>query len=804
MGFTNALDSIVTKDTAISDLTGTASIYSVQQAALVGMTPALYNNMYDAYDGMLAEMQAATNMTNASTANDTTASGNNPNSNVSGVPVTVDMGAPSDMNSTSTDVLKQTVVAMVMKNLNMTGDSSYFTYLMSLGPGLSDTRLEADASNWSATHSYNNPQVLPADVVSSMTSGNVSLYIVSLSADPDNNSTLVTNDINELRGQISQVKASGGYGGINAYVTGSAAMNTDTQAASSNDMSNIDMYTVLVVLVLLLLYFRSILTPFVPLVGIMIAIIASLGAMTLVTYFMSLYYIVEVFMIVLMMGAGIDYSVFMLSRYSEERRNGVDVKAAVIAMVEHAGKSIASSGLTAALGFAALTLSGQGMFISMGIGVSLGILISMLVSLTLIPAVLTLVGDRMFWPNKLYNSKPKYTLTGFWESITKFGLKHAKAITVLAILLVIPAGYIAMHMNTGMDTVSMLPTGVDSKTGYTIMTDAMGSGTMDRAMITVTLPVNIIDGSGNATADALNRIQYITSGIAKINGVDQVYSITSPDGAPINYQNLSSYPASEQMAYLGNLNSSVGQDDRTTVIYASFTNSPFSNDAYKSIDDMRSMLNTYDSGTGQGTVSHVGGESAMMHDVGTTMTNGFYFVIPFVVVGILIILLLVLRSVLLPLRMILTLSLSILITVAVFTLVFQYWQSETIIFMLPMMLFCSLMGTGVDYDIFLVSRIREEKLKGMSNRDAIMKGVKSTGTIIAICAFIMGGAFSTLMLSKMQMMQQMGFVLFFGILFNALVMLLFIVPAIMLLKGKYNWWFPGQKDKRVMEEEIKA
>gem|GEM_PF-6177467 len=764
MGFVNALDSAVMKDNAIKNLTGTASVYSVQRMALVGMTPSLYKNMYAAYDGMLA-MQAG----------NTTA-------------------------GTNTDSLKATVVGMVMKNLNMTGDSSYFTYLMSLDPNLSDAQLQADASNWAATHDYNNPRVLPADAIGSLAKGNVTLYAMTLDADQVRDTTIVTNDIKELRSQISQIKNDGGYSGLNAYVTGSAAMGVDTQTASTDDMSNIDLYTVLVVLVLLLLYFRSILTPFVPLVAILIAIIATMGAVTLVSYFLDLYYIVMTFMVVMMMGAGIDYCVFMLSRYSEERRNGSDVKAAIIAMVEHAGKSIASSGMTAALGFGALALSGQGMFISMGIGVSLGILISMLTGLTLIPAVLTLVGDRMFWPNNLYNSKPRFTLTGFWDGVTKFGLKHAKVVVLLAVLLAIPSIYIAMHMNTGMDTVSMLPTGVDSKVGYTILTDAMGSGTMDRAMIMVTLPVNITDGSGAVSATALDRIENISSSIAKINGVDKVYSITSPAGTAINYQDLSSYPAAEQAAYMSNLNASVGQDDRTTIIYASFTGSPYSNDAFKAIDDMRSTLNNDASGA----VIHVGGESAMTHDVESSMMNGFYIVMPIVVIGILIILFVLLRSVFLPLRMLFTLSMSILATVAAFTLVFQYWRGEVIIFMLPIMLFCALMGTGVDYDIFLVSRVREEKLKGMTDRAAIVKAVKSTGTIIAICALIMGGAFSTLMLSKMEMMQQMGFVLFFGILLNATVMLLFVVPAIMSLMKKYNWWMPGQKDMPELEEEIKA
>ncbi len=796
MGFVNSLDAALSGDVSLKNLTSTTSIYSAQRMALAGMTPTLYKSMYAAYDGAL--MQAAlaaaaqANVTNATAGNVTASDG------LAGVAL------PSG--SAGSDALKAGIVAGVMKNMNMTGDSSYFTYLLNLDRNMSDSQLMAAAGQWAATHDYDNPAVLPAEVTGAMASGNITLYIVTLDADPIKESDIVSDDVKELRSQIAQVKASGGFGGVNAYVTGSAAMSEDTESASANDMSNIDMYTILVVLVLLLLYFRSILTPFVPLAAIGIAIIATMGAVTLVSYFLDLYYIVETFMIVLMMGAGVDYCVFMLSRYSEERRNGSDVKSAVTATVEHAGKSIASSGLTAALGFGALALSGQAMFMSMAIGVSLGILISMMTGLTLIPAVLTLVGDRMFWPNKPFNAKPKFTLTGMWDGVTKFSLKHAKVIVVLTVLIAIPSVYFASQMNTGMDTVSMMPSGVESKVGYTLMADTMGSGTMSRAMVTVTLPVSIYDASGAPSADALGRIAQISAEIEKIDGVEKVYSITSPAGSAIDYRNLSAMPAAAQATFAGNLKSSVGLDNCTTLVYASFAGSPYSNEAFGAIDDMRSAFSDYSGSAGQGTEFHVGGASAMMHDMESSMMNGFYVVIPFVVIGILIILFALLRSVFLPLRMIVTLSVAILVTVAAFTLVFQYWQNEVIIFMLPMILFCALMGTGVDYDIFLVSRIREEKLKGASDRDAILKAVKSTGTIIAICAFIMGGAFSTLMLSKMQMMQQMGFVLFFGIMINAIVMLLFVVPAIMSLMGKWNWWLPGQKKEQEKEitPEIKA
>jgi putative drug exporter of the RND superfamily len=787
MGFVNSLDKAIATDTSINNLTGTLSIYSAQQMAVAGMTPMLYKSMYAAYDGALAQAAAAA----AAQANATNASGNTV------VPGTGNAGS---------DALKAGIVAGVMKSMNLTGDSSYYMYLLNLDRNLSDAQLMAAGGQWAATHDYDNPAILPADVTGAMASGNITLYIVTLDADPIKDTAIVSGDVKELRSQIAQVKAAGSFDGLNAYVTGSAAMNDDTESASMNDMSNIDMYTILVVLVLLLLYFRSVLTPFVPLAAIGIAIIATMGAVTIVSYFLDLYYIVETFMIVLMMGAGVDYCVFMLSRYSEERRNGSDVKGAVTATVEHAGKSIASSGLTAALGFGALALSGQAMFMSMAIGVSVGILISMLTGLTLIPAVLTLVGDRLFWPTRIFNVKPKFTLTGMWESVTKFSLKHSKMIVVLTVLIAIPSVYFAAQMNTGMDTVSMMPSGVESKVGYTLMADTMGSGTMSRAMVTVTLPVSVYDASGAPSADALGRIARISAEIEKVDGVDKVYSITSPAGSAIDYLNLAAMPAATQATFMNNMGSSVGQDNRTTLIYASFAGSPYANEAYEAIDDMRSGLKDYSNGDGQGTAIHVGGASAMMHDMESSMMNGFYIVIPFVVIGILIILFALLRSAFLPLRMIVTLSVSILVTVAAFTLIFQYWQNEVIIFMLPMILFCALMGTGVDYDIFLVSRIREEKLKGASDREAIMKAVKSTGTIIAICAFIMGGAFSTLMLSKMQMMQQMGFVLFFGIMINAIVMLLFVVPAIMALMGKWNWWMPGQKkeQEKEMKPEIKA
>ncbi|HMK47512.1 MAG TPA: MMPL family transporter [Methanocella sp.] len=700
----------------------------------------------------------------------------------------------------SNGTVKAYVADMVGKNMNLTGgNNSYFLTLLNLDRNLTDAQVEAFADGWADAHGYDDPKIFPDQLAKSMVTGNVSLYMVAIDADSLKDTTLVTGDIVELRHQISALQAQGEFSEVHAYVTGGAAMSADTKVASADDMGNIDKFTILVVLILLLIYFRSILTPFVPLASIGIAIIGSMGAVAIVSYFMDLYYMVETMMVVVMMGAGIDYCVFMLSRYVEERREGSDVKTAVATTVQHAGKSIASSGMTAALGFGALALSGQGMFVSIGVGISIGLIISMITALTLMPAVLTLVGDRMFWPNKIYNVKPSATMTGLWEGLSSRVLKHSKVIVLLAVLIAVPTIYLASQLTTGMDMVSMLPSNIESKTGFNVLEGSMGSGTMSKAMITVTLPMNITDSSGNRTPEAMSRIENISAMISGIKDVEQVYSMTRPDGSLISYDNLSAYSPVEKAYYQSYMDNATGKDGRTTLIYASFNGSPYSNDAFTAIDQMRTMFKDNSTGTLQGVEFHVGGSSATNRDVEAANMNAFGVVLPIVIGGILIILFLLLRSIFLPLRIILTLSMSIGMAIAVFILIYQIGRGETMIFLLPIMLLCALMGMGVDYDIFLVSRIQEERFKGRSDREAIKKAISATGTIILICAFIMSGAFGTMMLSSMMMMQQIGFALSAGVIIDATLMLMVLVPAIMVLMGRWNWW-----PRKVLEEPPKA
>lgn len=687
----------------------------------------------------------------------------------------------------SNDTIRNYVVSKVAKELNLTGNTTYFATLLNMDRNVTDESLDTFATDWAFTHGYTDPQIFPDSVVNSLASGDVALYIVTTSDSPE--TAAAVDAVRIIRADIAGIQSE--FPDVKAYVTGTAAMSLDAEGSAMADVNNIDKISVLLILILLGLYFRSFLTPFVPLVIIGIAIVASFGMMGLISTQIDIYYLVMTFMMVIMLGAGTDYCVFMLSRYSEERSGGADVKDAVRTAVSHAGKSIASSGTTAMIGFSALMLIDQGIFRSIGLGTAVGILMSMLIAVTLVPAVLTIAGDRLFWPRKIYNTGNKGLTSGIWKKITGAVIKNARIVIVLAILLTIPSIAVFSQLSLGNDFVAMMPPGIESKVGFDIIDEEFGSGAFNKAMIVMTMPIDLKDSSGNYTDSSLDQVEHVSAMIAGIQGVDKVYSITRPEGATISYKDISSYSTLEEEYYKEYMKNNTGYDGKTTLIYFSLVGSPYSDQSRQTIDKVRAVLADYENGEGKGTQMLLGGSSVGMFEYQKLCTDKYGIVIPIVLVGIFIVLMVLLRSVFTPLRLIFTLLMSIFWTLAAFILVFQFWMAVSITWILPIMLFCVLMGLGVDYDIFLVSRIREEVLKGMSDEEAITHAVEATGTIITLCGAVMAAAFGSMMISDMLELKEFGFVLFLAIILDATVMRMIVVPSIMVLMKKYNWWMPG-------------
>ncbi|MDO5853169.1 MAG: MMPL family transporter, partial [Thermoplasmata archaeon] len=699
----------------------------------------------------------------------------------------------------------------------------------------------------------------------------------------------VSDDTPNLRDYIKGVIGTdSSYSVVSAYLTGTPAINYDTMTGAMSDIQKIDPFTILLILVLVGLFFRSFVSSATPPItigvafGVVLALIYGLG-----TYF-DIFFITEIMLLVSMMGAGCDYCIFIIARYREELRNGKPHEEALHEAVKWAGESITVSGASVIIGFGAMSICSFSLVSTMGICLALGIIVALLAALTLIPSILAVVGDRIFWPSKMDSFKEGGKSTKGWyawcgrvgqryfEKSSRFSLKHAKAITVVAVIVTLPAAYIALSSETSYDMIGAMQNG-DSGEGMDLIGEYADEGMLmpnyvvleysqDLATVTYSdtygtyiltwsdgwsdiysdlgeLAESIVekDGgeSGNigeitlpfmwteslteaavatGSTDPTTLLTWITANstteVAQILAIAvpaieqqmiqsfMAQGMTQEQATAAALQFLASPYASGIMDYY--VNSSCGliggsfanSDTGGTVTYLKI--SIPTNDAamaprsMESINAISAAVDSYVSANSDlVTASWITGTAAVMYEVSEVISGEFTNIEILVVVLIIILLFFVMKSYTIPFRSVLTILMSICWTLALTHLVFVNLLGGEVLWLVPLILLVICLGLGMDYDILLTTRIKENvRAKGMSNDEAIHQAVLHTGSVITICGLIMGGAFGTLMLSSMEMLQEFGFALCFAILVDALVVRTYIVPAVMHLLGDWNWKGP--------------
>ena len=230
------------------------------------------------------------------------------------------------------------------------------------------------------------------------------------------------------------------------------------------------------------------------------------------------------------------------------------------------------------------------------------------------------------------------------------------------------------------------------------------------------------------------------------------------------------------------------------------TEEPMSANTMSFIKDLRNAFhgeNGYDTQYSSiWSSSYVTGTAALMNDVSSEVEDQFSMIRAVVIVLLIVLLFFILGSYLTPIRAVLTIMLSVIVTVALTRFVFDGLMSTPVMFLIPIVLFVVLLGLGMDYEIFLTTKIRENKIKGMDNHEAIANAIREAGPIISLCALIMGGTFLTMLLAGSSMLQEFGFALGVGILIDGLLMVGFFSPAMMHLMGNWSWKGPGFLTKR--------
>ncbi len=696
--------------------------------------------------------------------------------------------------------------------------------------------------------------------------------------------------------------------GVSAAITGDAAIIGAYDEATRKSMDSTTGITILLVIVILLLVYRSPVSPIIPLLTISLAYLISRGVVALLAdSVMTVSGYTNIFLIVILFGAGTDYCLFLISRFREELADTHATEVAVERTVSSVGETIASSAGTVVVGLSTMALAELGLFNTTGPSVAVGVVIALLAGLTFTPALLSILGERTFWPRKARHMGEGR----FWHAWAGRVTSRPLIPLVGTLAVLVPLAVYGQGQTRDFDLLQDLPTTMDAHRGFDTLAAHLGAGTMQPLTLVVT------DPKGFGTADGLARLEQIQARVQAVAEVDAVRSLTGSlregrtlsvdkqltdqikgirdgivqlqaalgssggagsagtqldpkviqqaagglldlfsylqqlgreypqvqadpgyqqamkalaglaqkagvaDGAtggataasgPVDPELLAALPAGlEQVAAgLEQLQKSFAAQPDALMLPATYlaTNeglralktsylsadgtaarlqvvlkaSPYAPESLAAVEHLRTAVNQ------GGATGVVEGSSAIVADLQASSNRDMVRVVIWVLAGVFVVLVLLLRALVAPLYLILTILLSYGATLGIVRLVFQnILGSSGVTWWVPIFMFVMLVALGMDYNIFLMGRVKEE-VATSGNREGVRVAVARTGGIITSAGIIMAGTFAAMMSASILGLVQVGFAVAVGILLDTFVVRTALVPAIAVLLGRWSWW----------------
>ena len=578
-------------------------------------------------------------------------------------------------------------------------------------------------------------------------------------------------------------------------VTGPAGILTDAIAVFQTFDFRVSAITILLVLIILLAIYRSPLLALLPIlcVGIALTVAQAIAALLTDNLGLALNGQVTAIMAVLMFGAGTDFTLFIVSRYREELPIREDKFDAIRATMRAVGPSIASSAGTTAAAMLALILALSGSLKTMGPMLAMAIIVMLIAALTLIPAVLVAMGRVAFWPVK--NIQPSTKPTAFWPRVGDLIARRPGTLLVVTVIAMFVLAAGLFEFTPRFSFIEGFPDSVESKAGFQTLKSAYPPGEL--APTTV-----LISKDDENLLQHLQAIEDISASLQADPAVDSVNSITRPFGQPINtlppLRGGTQGGATETTRHSpegGNPEVSpaaqrlLSPDQTTTIIEVVLNVDPYDTDAMDAIPRLRQTLrNAVENSTLNGATALVGGESATNEDGRTVINRDFLVVSPIVVAAIWIILALLLGSIVAPTYLVLSVILSFAAALGASVIVFEYifGHQGTFYDTIPF-IFVFLIALGADYNIYIMSRVREETRKrGLA--EGTKYAITRTGGVITSAGIILAGTFSVLTTFPLLNLFQLGFTVMLGILIDTFIVRAIMVPAIVILLRQTNWW----------------
>ncbi len=596
--------------------------------------------------------------------------------------------------------------------------------------------------------------------------------------------------------------------GLKTSIGGGPVFYEDIQSVSESDLRRAEFLAIPFAIIALLLVFRSVVAAILPaLVGggavaVALALIFGLGQITELSIFVL--NITTLFGL----GLGVDYSLFIVSRFREELAHGRTVDEAVAISIATAGRAVAFSGLTVSIGLIGLIFFRINMLRSVGMGGVLVVLLAVLAALTLLPAALAIIGTRInafpvrlprFWRRNrpavvgiaVANNGTEQMQEehhGFWYRLSHIVMRYPVRVFIPVFLVLVSLGLPFLGVRFSAPDASILPPSVPSRAAF----DLLARRFNDREATPILLAVQT---KGNVmTADNIRKLYYYIQRVAADPRVARVDSIVSADPrfTLAQYELLYTHPQLIADPYLSALVKSSVAGDTTSVLVIS---------KYEMLDQRSQALvqTIRNTNPGGGITTLVDGSTAGDMDYVTSLYTDFPIAILVVAVTTYVVLLLLFRSLLLPLKAIIMNTLSILASYGALVVIFQDGFLHQVLNFTPLgfveasgpiLLFCSLFGLSMDYEVFLLSRIQEAYWQTGDNTRAVALGMQRSGGIItnaAIIVIVVSSCFAT---ADMILVKALGLGMALAVLIDATLVRGLLVPATMRLLGNANWWLP--------------
>lgn len=623
------------------------------------------------------------------------------------------------------------------------------------------------------------PVPVPADAVDRLLAedGRAALVTVSFARQAGHDP-----DVDWLRSAIDGALRGVGAGPeVDAHVTGELALIKDTYKKAEDDNALMETVAYAIIFVVLLLFFRAVVPAVLTVAAIGLAMTVSQAALFALGHGVTLTQFTITIMNFVMLGAGVDYSMLLSSRYRQERLAGRSPEEAAVHATAHAGESMLLAAIAVVLAFGATLLSPVDWIPPLGYGGLIGIPIVLLAALTLTPALLVLLGDRFFALGRrpLSDLEHESALGRHLARAADLARRRKVAIVLVFAVITVPFAVITAQHRSTADPVALSPA-TDSKAGFELVAEKWGDATVLPTLVVARPAAGVVDPAAHRLTDTgRTAVTALTDRLAAVPGVARVSAVTRPFGTALPADQIDALTADVRRDYLA--------DDGALRIVVELADPPYSEAAVATVDRIQDVTE----GAKDVGALQVGGATQVDRQYGNALNSSFWQMIGLVSVGVFVMLVIALRSLLIPIRLILTIMMSNVWAIGITVLIFHFWLDRAIIDDLPIFLTVLMMGLGMDYEIFLVTRVRDLVRGGADQESATIGAVVDTGRVINAAGLVMAGSLGTMALSSTVMLQEYGAGLGLAVLLDATLIRMLFVPATLLLFRRYNWWLPS-------------